>query len=271
MFSEIAPNGLTLMVSDLLPFPHGFTTRFGGVSRGIYASLDLSENRGDDPEAVRENYRRLKAALGIEKLCFTKQVHKNAVRRVTAADAREPYDPLPCECDGLVTDEAGLGLIVFTADCIPILLCDPIRRVVGAAHAGWRGTVANIAGKTVEAMAALGADPRDIRAAIGPGISKCCFETGPEVPAAVRDVLGDAGEAFIAPGGSAGKSFVDLKGVNRALLLRAGLTEAHIDVSPECTVCKRDKYWSHRATAGVRGSQGAVIKLPDDLGVSTCV
>ena len=265
MFSEIAPCGLTLMASDLIPFPHGFTTRFGGVSRGVYSSLDLGENRGDEPEAVRENYRRLKAALGIGKLCFTRQVHGDLVRTVTAADAREPYEPLPDACDGLVTDEAGLGLIVFTADCIPILLCDPVRHVVGAAHAGWRGTVADIAGRTVEAMARLGADPINIRAAIGPGISKCCFETGPEVPAAVRDALGDAGEAFIAPGEGAGKSFVDLKGVNRALLLRAGLTEAHIDVSPECTMCAPEKYWSHRATAGVRGSQGAVIMMPESV------
>lgn len=261
MFSEIAPQGLTLMASDLLSCPHGFTTRFGGVSRGIYASLNLSESLGDDPEAVRENYRRLKAALGVEKLCFTKQVHGNLVRTVTAGDAREPFDEVPA-CDGLVTDRHGLGLIIFTADCIPLLLYDPVRHIVGAAHAGWRGTVADIAGRTVEAMARLGADPGDIRAAVGPGISKCCFETGPEVPAAVRDALGDAGEAFIAPGRSVGKSFVDLKGVNRALLLRAGLTEAHIDVSPECTMCAPEKYWSHRATAGVRGSQGAIIRLP---------
>lgn len=264
MFSEITPNGLPLMTSDLLPFPHGFTTRRGGVSGGVFASLDLSENRGDDPMCVRENYRRLKAALGIDRLCFTRQVHGATVRYVTGADAREPFDPPFLECDGLVTDEAGLSLIIFTADCIPILLCDPVRRVAAAAHAGWRGTVADIAGKAVEAMRGLGCEPENIRAAIGPGISGCCFETGPDVPEAVKAVLGGEGLAYIDGPGREDRFFVDLKGVNRALLLRAGLSPEHIDVSDECTMCRPDKYWSHRATHGLRGSQGAVIKLPEE-------
>lgn len=259
MFHEICCDGLTLLKATNIPCPHGFTTRLGGVSRGVFASLNLGENRGDDPDAVRENYRRLKSALGIRKLCFTKQIHENTVRYVTNADAREPFGPLPYECDGLVTDEADLALIVFTADCIPILLADEKRPIVAAAHAGWRGTVADIAGRAVEAMVRLGSDPNDIRAAIGPCISKCCFETGPEVPAAVRDVLGASGEAFVSPGHSAGKSLVDLKGVNRALLMRAGLRAESIEVCEECTVCESDKFWSHRATGGVRGSQGAVI------------
>lgn len=265
MFSKIIPNGLPLMAADIIPCPHGFTTRLGGVSAGVFESLNLGENRGDEPAAVRENYRRLKEALGIRKLCFTKQIHKNAVRYVTSADAREPFESSLYECDGLVTDEPGLALIIFTADCIPILLCDPVRRVIAAAHAGWRGTVADIAGKAVDAMTKLGCVPENIRAAIGPGISKCCFETGPEVPAAVRAVLGPSGEEFIAPGKAEGKALVDLKGVNRALLLRAGLRSEHIDVSSECTVCSSDKYWSHRATRGNRGCQGAVIMLPEDI------
>ncbi len=265
MFSEIAPNGLPLTVSGLIRAAHGFTTRLGGASRGIFSSLDLSEDRGDDPEAVRENYRRLRAALGLEKLCFTRQVHGTDVRYVTRADAREPFDPPSPPCDGLVTDEPGLGLIVFTADCIPILFHDPVRRIAAACHAGWRGTVADIAGRTVEAMARLGSDPGDIRAAVGPGISRCCFETGPEVPRAVRAVLGEDGQAYIhGPDGDGDRSFVDLKGVNRALLIRAGLTPEHIDVSEECTMCEHEKYWSHRASMGRRGSQGAVIALPKE-------
>lgn len=257
---EKSVNGLTLMTAPHICAPHGFTTRFGGVSQGIYASLNLGEDRGDEPEAVRENYRRLKAALGIEKLCFTKQVHQSLVRRVTSADAREPFDPPAPPCDGLVTDEPGLALIIFTADCIPILLCDSARGVVAAAHAGWRGTVADIAGEAVRAMARLGCDPGDIRAAIGPGISRCCFETGPEVPEAVTSVLGKEGRAFIdGPGGDGTRYFVDLKGVNRALLIRSGLSPENIDVSEECTMCRPEKYWSHRATRGRRGVQAAVI------------
>ena len=255
-------NGLPLMTAPNIPFVHGFTTRYGGVSRGIYESLNLGENRGDEPEAVRENYRRLKAALGIEKLCFTRQIHETTVRYVTGRDAREPFDPLPYACDGLVTDEPGLGLIVFTADCVPVLLCDPKRRVAAAVHAGWRGTVADIAGRAVEAMERLGCDPGSIQAAIGPCISRCCFETGPEVPEAVMAVLSQEGRAYIdGPCGDGDKYFVDLKGVNRALLTRRGIRPEHIAVSEECTMCRPDKYWSHRATNGRRGVQAAVIAL----------
>lgn len=251
-------NGLPLMAAPHISAPHGFTTRYGGVSEGIFASLNLGENRGDEPERVRENYRRLMAALHIGRLCFTKQVHKNRVRYVTSADAREPYGPLPYEADGVVTDEASLALIAFTADCIPILLHDPVRTVSAALHAGWRGTVADIAGAGVAAMVRLGSAPKDIRAAIGPGISFSSFETGPEVPEAVRAVLG-GGEAFIRASETPGKFFVDLKGVNRALLIRAGIAPEHIAVSGECTVKNTDKYWSHRATGGQRGAQAAVI------------
>ena len=231
MFSEISKNGLVYMAAPNIPFSHGFTTRYGGVSRGAFESLDLGENRGDEPERVRENFRRVKAALGIDKLCFTHQIHENKVRYVTGADAREPGDDTPPDCDGLVTDEEGLALIIFIADCAPILLCDPERHVIAAAHAGWRGTVA-----------------------------RCCFETGPEVPEAVTAVLGKEGREYI--DGSerdGGKFFVDLKGVNRALLIRAGLRPENICVSDECTVCESDKYWSHRVTGGLRGSQAAII------------
>ena len=259
-FIEETLDGIVYTRAEGLSAPHAFTTRHGGVSTGIHASLNLGENRGDDPDHVRENYRRLKAALGIDKLVFSRQVHKTDVRRVTGADAREPFDPLPYEADGLVTDEPGLSLIIFVADCIPILFHDPVRGTVGAAHAGWRGTVADIAGITVRRMAAeFGSDPKNIRAAIGPGISACCFETGPEVPEAVRACLGDEGAAFIAPSVNPGKSMVDLKGVNRALLLRAGVLPEHIATSPDCTMCQHDKYWSHRHTHGERGVQAAII------------
>lgn len=261
-FIEKCSEGLTLLAAPNIPAVHAFTTRFGGVSEGAFASLNLGENRGDSPEAVRENYRRLKAALGIGKLCFTRQVHGTFVRPVTSADARESFDPLPCACDGLVTDEPGLGLIIFIADCIPLLLHDPERGVIAAVHAGWRGSVGDIAGKAVQAMTALGAAPAHIRAAIGPGISRCCFETGPEVPEAVMAVLGREGREYIDdPGRETDKFFVDLKGVNRALLIRAGVEPDNIAVSDECTMCRPDKYWSHRHTGGLRGSQAAVIAL----------
>lgn len=258
-FNEINSNGLIYLASPGIPVPHGFTTRYGGVSTGIFKSLNLGENRGDDPDAVRENYRRLQAAFGFEKLCFTKQVHENTVRYVSSRDARRPFQPISYECDGLVTDEVGLALIIFIADCIPILLADVKRPIVAAAHAGWRGTVADIAGSAVLAMERLGSRPGDIRAAIGPGISRCCFETGPEVPAAVTDVLGHDGSGFFERSGAEGKYRVDLKAVNRALLVRRGVPPENIAVCPDCTACLPEKYWSHRVTQGRRGSQAAII------------
>ena len=251
-------------LSALPGLVHAFTNRSGGVSEGIWSSLNLGFTRGDEPGRVEENYRRLAVALGLDpaRLVFTRQVHKDAVRPVTAADARNPLSaPVPYEADGLVTNEKGLALFTFIADCIPILLAAPGAEAVGAVHAGWRGTVADIAGKAVAALEReYGAEPRDIRAAIGPGIGLCCFETGPEVPEAVRALgLENAGD-FIRDDGN-GKFHVDLKGVNRALLLRAGLAPEHIAVSPDCTRCQHEKYWSHRATNGQRGVQAAVIML----------
>lgn len=261
MLKETLIGGLPLLISPYITAPHGFTSRFGGASKGYFESLNFGENRGDDPAAVRENYRRLKAALGIERLCFTRQVHKNTVRYVTEADAREPYDPLPYEADGLITDRPGLGLICFSADCIPILLHDPVRGAVAAVHAGWRGTVADIAGNAVRAMYDLGCDFDDIRAAIGPGIGQCCFETGPEVPAAVMEVLGSDGEFYIAPAEREGKYMVDLKGVNASLMVHAGMDPDKIDTCDECTACDPWKFWSHRVDGDRRGAQAGVIAL----------
>ena len=163
--------------------------------------------------------------------------------------------PFP-ECDALVTADGGVVLVVFSADCTPILLHDPVTGIVGAAHAGWRGTAADIAGKTVAAMAALGADPANIHAAIGPNIGQCCFETQSDVPEAMVKVLGGQAEEFIA---SRGRSYyVDLKGVNKALLERAGVR--HVEVSRLCTCCREDLFWSYRRNGDKRGSQGALIQ-----------
>ena len=160
---------------------HGFSTRLGGVSEGKFASLNLSMNRGDDPAKVAENYRRFCAAIGadVKGVVCASQVHGDTVRSVTTADLGIALDePEPWQADGLVTDIPGVVLTVFTADCLPILLYDPVRRVVGAVHAGWRGTALGIAAKAVERMVdCYGCDRLDILAAIGPGISKCCFET----------------------------------------------------------------------------------------------
>jgi len=260
MFTTHGDTGPVYLTAPNISAAHAFTTRLGGVSAGVYASWDLGENRGDDPAAVRENYRLLKETLGIRGgLVFSRQVHGDAIRVAAERDRREPYEPLPYEADGLITDVPGLPLIIFTADCVPVLLHDPVRGAVGAVHAGWRGAVADIAGKAVRMMAdAFGCDPADVRAAIGPAIGPCCFETGPEVPAAVWALLGS--EERITPRGN-DKYMVDLPGVVADTLAAAGLSRAHIENCGECTKCLHEKYWSHRYTAGIRGSQASVIML----------
>lgn len=255
---------LRCMTAESIDTTHAFTTRFGGVSQGIFASLNLGTNRGDDPSYVEENYRIICSHLGTsaQKLVLTRQVHGDTVRVATAGDSLgDIFRPVLYEADALVTTERKLPLIIFTADCVPILLYDPVSRCVGACHAGWRGTVMNIAGKTVGAMvsaSASGGKPENVRAAIGPAIGPCCFETGPEVPEAVIKALGGGGELFIKPK-KGGKYMVDLKSVNRELLLRAGVKD--ITVSDECTLCSHEKYWSHRFTGGSRGSQASIIML----------
>lgn len=244
--------------------PHGFTTRLGGVSRGIYASLNLGINRGDDPGRVRENYRRVCAALGVEreKLVFSCQVHRDGVRPVTLDDAGKGLDrPVDYEADGLITDVPGITLAVFGADCATILLCDPVQRVIAAVHAGWRGTALGIAARAVEAMARdYGCERRQILAAIGPCISKCCFETGQEVPQAMTEALGEEAAPYLKTV-EGGKSLVDLKGLNALWLKRSGVLTANMDISRDCTLCHPEKYWSHRYTRGERGSQAALISL----------
>ena len=251
--------GLEYLIAENITVPHGFTTRLGGVSTGYLESLNLGSNRGDEPANVAENYRRLAKAVGFDlnKLVLTHQVHSDIVRVVTEADCfgSVSHKDYP-ECDGLVTDKPGIALVVFTADCTPILFHDPITGAVGAVHAGWRGTANGIAAKTVDTMvAAYGCKAENIRAAIGPNIGPCCFETDADVPAAMVDAFGAEANAYIRRKGE--KYFVDLKGLNALWLRRMGIT--NIEISRECTCCQSHRFWSHRATGGQRGSQGAII------------
>lgn len=246
---------------------HGFSTRIGGVSQGIYASLNLGFLRGDERDNVLENYRRFCAALGAdwESLVLSNQVHSDIIRICTSADRGKGIQrPRIEEADGLMTDVPGLGLVVFSADCLPVLLYDPCRRVVAAVHAGWRGTASGIVSKAVAQMTShYGSRPEDLLAAIGPGISKCCFETHEDVPNAMTEALG-AGALHHIEALPTGKFRVDLKGLNALRLEQAGVVPDHIAISSACTVCECDKYWSHRVTQGERGSQAALIQLLPD-------
>lgn len=257
-FTEHIINDVMYMTAPNIRAVHAYTTRLGGVSRGIYESMNLGMSLGDDPENVKANYGLFCRALGIKEddIVCSKQVHGAHVRVVTKADRGGLYISEACEADALITGDSGVALIVYTGDCAPVLLHDPVRNVVGAVHAGWRGTAADIAGNAVKRMTdEFGSVPANIRAAIGPCISGCCFETGQDVVCALRLSLGDAADGLFAKCGS--KYMVDLKEANRRMLVRAGLRD--ITVSDECTSCLNEKYWSHRRTNGLRGSHAALI------------
>ncbi len=250
-------NKLEYLTAGNIGAPHGFTTRRGGVSQGIFGSMNLNLREGEEMSNVENNLRILANALDFDpkKLVLTQQIHSDTVRTVTASDHLGFYHRDYPECDALVTREPGTALMVFTADCTPILLWDSVTGAVGAAHAGWRGTAADIAGKTVAAMVALGSDPCHIHAAIGPNIGICCFETDAEVPLAMEDTFGPEIWKFVRQ--AENKYYVNLKEINALALGRAGVSS--IEISEDCTMCQPHRFWSHRYTGGLRGSQGAVI------------
>lgn len=252
--------------SDIITCPHGFSTRLGGVSTGVFESLNLGRlERGDDPEKVRENWAVFGNALGIDTSRFVhgKQVHGNAVCIAKAEDAHPITEAAPWEsADGYVTNIPGVPLVVFTADCVPLLMQDPVAGVVAAVHCGWRPVAADIQKNALEAMISLGARPENIRAAIGPAIHRCCFQTGPEVPAAMEALLNGEGEGLCAPDAAAeGKFRLDLPGVVERRLLQLGLSPQNIETIGHCTMCMSETYWSHRAMGLARGSQANIIML----------
>ena len=250
---------LEYLTAEGIPAPHCFTTRHGGVSTGHLASLNIGISRGDELLNVARNYELLGAAIGfsVEDVVASKQIHSDIIYKVTDADRggclTEGASPV---CDGLITDVPGIALNVFTADCTPILYHDPVTGAVGAAHAGWRGTAADIAGKTVRAMVdAYGCKPENIRAAIGPHIGPCCFETDWDVPQAMLDALGEDARPWIEARGD--KYYVNLTEINSLFLHRAGVRQ--IESCPDCTACQPERFWSYRRVGTRRGSQGAII------------
>jgi len=242
---------------------HGFSTRLGGISPAPWNSLNLGGNRGDDPARVRENFIRFCSAIGTDPFATAKnhQVHGDCIRPVTRADILpDPGLPGWAEADGLITNDPGVCLTVFSADCGIILLYDPVHQAIGAVHAGWRGCAAGIVEKTVQAMAkTYGSNPKDLLAAIGPCIGQCCFETDSDVPSAMRAALGPMAASYLEYRDP--KWHVDLAGLNRQWLLKAGLAPHRIDLCHLCTACRPDLFWSHRKMGNARGAQVAMISL----------
>ena len=249
---------LEYLTAEDITAAHCFTTRHGGVSTGSQSSLNLAIGRGDSLENVEQNLRILGNALGFDpaKLVMTMQIHSDIVRVVTDADCNGPCHRNYPQCDGLVTNTPGVALLIFTADCTPLLFHDPVTGAVGAAHAGWRGTAKGIGARVVEAMVrSFGSRPEDIRAAIGPNVGQCHFETDADVPEAMTAAFGDEVKQYIEKKDE--KYHLDLKAINALVLRRAGVR--HIEISDACTMCQPDRFWSHRVTRGDRGSQGAII------------
>lgn len=265
---ERIENGVPFLAADGIlaagGAAHGFSTRHGGVSQGMWASLNLGVSRGDDPDHVRENYRRFFAAIGAkgERMAMNNQVHGSVVRTITTADLKsDPYEKAGADADALMTDIPGVSLVIFSADCIPVLFYDPVRKVVAAAHAGWRGTAAGIVTAVVERMRDVyGCRPADILAAVGPGIGPCCFETHEDVPNAIMASVATPALEYIKIMEN-GKFSVNLKGINAKRLELAGLPADNIAVSGDCTSCLSDKYWSHRRMGTNRGSMAGIIEL----------
>ena len=254
---------LEYLVAEGISVPHCFTTRHGGVSTGSKSSLSLAYTKGDTMENVETNLGILGKAIGFDtdKLVMTLQIHSDIVRAVTDRDHLGLCHNVYPKCDGLVTNTPGVALLIFTADCTPLLFHDPVTGAVGAAHAGWRGTASAIGPKTVAAMIEnFGCKAENIHAAIGPNIGFCHFETDADVPDALLAAFGEEILPFIRRSG--GKYFVDLKEINALILRRSGVR--HIEISEDCTMCRPDRFWSHRVTRGIRGSQGALILCKEE-------
>ena len=246
---------------------HGFTTRLGGVSRGIFAELNLSFTRGDDEEAVKENFRRTAEALDTlyDNFVFGEQTHTTNVRKVTKKDAgkglvipRDYHDT-----DGLITNEPGLVLSAFFADCVPLYFVDPVKRAIGMSHSGWRGTVGRMGKKTIEAMEReYGSKAEDILCAVGPSICQDCYEVSEDVAEAFkREFPGREKEILTEKTG--GKYQLDLWKANEIILLEAGIRPEHLEITNICTCCNSKLLFSHRASHGKRGTLGGFLCLKE--------
>ncbi len=241
---------------------HLFSTRIGGVSEGEYASMNFSIARGDREEAVLENYKRIAGILGcdINDMVASHQTHTTNIRRVTGADrgkgiSRErDYENV----DGLMTDEPGIVLVTYYADCVPLYFVDPVHRAIGLAHSGWRGTADRMGECMVRAMQdAFGSRPEELYAAIGPSICRDCYEVSEDV--ALR--FADMGEAVVLPGKAPGKYQLDLWLANERILEQAGTPGKQIAVTDLCPCHNSEFLFSHRASGGKRGNLGAFLML----------
>lgn len=247
---------------------HGFSTRKGGVSTGIFSSMNLNFKRGDDPDAVMENYRRIAAALDmrVEDMVLSDQTHTTNVRVITEEDRGKgilkPQDYR--DVDGMITNVPGLVLVTSYADCVPLYFVDPVRKAIGLSHSGWKGTVGHIGQKTVWKMHEVyGSEPKDIVAAIGPSICQSCYEVSEDVAEAFKTNFAENEAEDILLDKGNGKYQLDLWKANWYVLTDAGILPEHLSVTDLCTACHPNLLWSHRKTNGQRGGLSAFLSLID--------
>lgn len=244
---------------------HGGSTREGGVSAGCFSSMNLGLGTNDSTDSVRKNWSIFCNAAGIDinSTVCAEQQHGDNIKIVTADDCGKgviisrDYSNI----DGLITDRRDVTLCVFSADCIPVLYVDTKNRVVGAAHCGWRGTFKCLAGKMVKTMCEIyGSEPQNIKAAVGAGIHKCCYEVDNKLYSDFYEKFPCAENAFKI---IENKYFIDLPNINRYVLKEAGLDESNIFVSEICTCCNKDRFFSHRGSGGRRGLMINYIEIID--------
>ena len=262
MFELVNKNGVCYFKSTLIKSTHAFSTRVGGVSTLSHTeSLNLAFGRGDEHETVMKNVEVFANAIGVDqkKIISVPQIHSNEVKLVSENEAGfGVFKKSTFECDGYVTEVSGLPIGVKTADCVPILLEARDKNgavvAVSAVHAGWRGTAQSIAVKALEKLCSLGAELEDIYVAIGACIDECCYEVGEDFACAISEKLGQNYENEFVKRQTDGTLHANLKGMNVSLLQKAGVPVSNIDVSPYCTCCSPELFYSHRRQKGQRGA-----------------
>ena len=242
---------------------HAFSTRIGGVSQGKFSTLNFTFTRGDNPDHVMENYRRMADAIDVDlnRMVLSWQTHTTNVRRITEEDAGKGIvrDRNYQDVDGIITDVPGITLVTFYADCVPLYLVDPVHKAIGLSHSGWRGTVNRMGKVTVEAMReAYGSRPEDLIAAIGPSICRSCYEIGVEIK---QNFPKEQWNEILSPGEKPDKYQLNLWKANEIIFREAGIKDENIHITNLCTRCNPDLLFSHRKAGNERGNLAAFLCL----------
>lgn len=264
IFDEREVNGVPYLSFPMLEqtgiVRHGFSTRLGGVSKGHCGTMNISTTRGDEPEAIEENRRRIAAAIGVDPsdFTYTHQTHTTNVAVVEEKDRGGKF----LDTDGMVTNVPGICLVTFYADCVPLFFVDPEHRAIGLSHSGWRGTVGRMGKVTLELMKErYGTDPAQVYAAVGPSICQDCYEVSEDVIGRIKETFDEALWQELFYEKENGKYQLDLWKANKTVMTEAGVREERIAVTNVCTHCNPEILFSHRSAGTARGNLSAFLAL----------